>query len=93
VDYVTFTSASSVRNLLDSLGEGAARTTDGSSSPGRQNPTASAGGALAGARVVSIGPVTTAEARALGLEVDVEADRHDVEGLVAALVADAEATA
>jgi uroporphyrinogen III methyltransferase/synthase len=42
-----------------------------------------------GARVVSIGPVTTATARALGLEVHVEAVRHDLDGLVDALVADA----
>ena len=41
------------------------------------------------ARVVSIGPVTSAAARDAGLEVDVEAQRHDIEGLVAALVADA----
>jgi uroporphyrinogen III methyltransferase / synthase len=69
VDYVTFTSASSARNLMTSLGERAAA-------------------ALAGARVVSIGPVTTAEADALGLTVDVEAERHDVDGLVQALLAD-----
>ncbi len=42
-----------------------------------------------GARVVSIGPVTSDAARAAGLEVDVEAERHDVDGLVAALEADA----
>ena len=41
------------------------------------------------ARVVSIGPVTSATARELGLEVHVEADRHDIDGLVAALVEDA----
>jgi uroporphyrinogen III methyltransferase/synthase len=41
------------------------------------------------ARVVSIGPVTSAAAREAGLEVDVEAQRHDVEGLVDALLADA----
>jgi uroporphyrinogen III methyltransferase/synthase len=41
------------------------------------------------ARVVSIGPVTSEAARDAGLEVDVEAERHDVEGLVAALLADA----
>jgi uroporphyrinogen III methyltransferase/synthase len=68
-DYVTFTSASTVRNLLGSLGDGAA--------------------ALNGARVVSIGPVTTAAATELGLKVDVEAERHDVDGLVDALVEDA----
>ena len=43
----------------------------------------------AGARVVSIGPVTTATAREHGLEVHVEAERHDVDGVVAALVEDA----
>jgi uroporphyrinogen III methyltransferase/synthase len=45
----------------------------------------------AGARVVSIGPVTSETARALGLEVHVEAARHDIDGLVDALVADAAA--
>jgi uroporphyrinogen III methyltransferase/synthase len=43
----------------------------------------------AGARVVSIGPVTSATAREHGLEVHVEAERHDIDGLVEALVADA----
>jgi len=41
------------------------------------------------ARIVSIGPVTSATAREAGLEVAVEADRHDVDGLLAALLADA----
>jgi uroporphyrinogen III methyltransferase / synthase len=41
------------------------------------------------ARIVSIGPVTGAAARGAGLEVHVEAERHDVEGLVEALLADA----
>jgi uroporphyrinogen III methyltransferase/synthase len=41
------------------------------------------------ARVVSIGPVTSDAARAAGLTVDVEAERHDVDGLLAALLADA----
>jgi uroporphyrinogen III methyltransferase/synthase len=42
-----------------------------------------------GARVVSIGPITSATARERGLEVHVEAQRHDVDGLVEALVDDA----
>ena len=42
-----------------------------------------------GARVVSIGPITSAAAREHGVEVHVEAERHDVGGLVEALVADA----
>ena len=41
------------------------------------------------ARVVSIGPVTSDTARELGIEVHVEAERHDVDGLVAALLEDA----
>ncbi|HWP33774.1 MAG TPA: uroporphyrinogen-III C-methyltransferase [Solirubrobacterales bacterium] len=41
------------------------------------------------ARVVSIGPVTSEAVRAAGLAVDVEAERHDVDGLLAALLADA----
>ena len=42
-----------------------------------------------GARVVSIGPVTSEAARELGLRVDVEAERHDIDGLVEALLEDA----
>jgi uroporphyrinogen III methyltransferase / synthase len=45
----------------------------------------------AGARVVSIGPITSEAARDAGLEVHVEAERHDVDGLVEALIADAAA--
>jgi uroporphyrinogen III methyltransferase/synthase len=41
------------------------------------------------ARIVSIGPITSATVREAGLEVAVEADRHDVDGLLAALLADA----
>jgi len=42
-----------------------------------------------GARIVSIGPVTSDTARAAGFEVDVEAKQHDVDGLLTALLADA----
>jgi uroporphyrinogen III methyltransferase / synthase len=72
-DYVTFTSSSTVRFLLEAIG-GADRFP-------------------VSARVVSIGPVTSQTARDLGLEVHVEAERHDVEGLVEALLGDALATA
>jgi uroporphyrinogen III methyltransferase/synthase len=41
------------------------------------------------ARLVSIGPITSEAARAAGLEVHVEAERHDVDGLIEALLADA----
>jgi uroporphyrinogen III methyltransferase / synthase len=66
-DYVTFTSSSTVRNLIDALGD--------------RFPS--------DARIVSIGPVTTEAAREAGLEVQAEADQHDIEGLVASLLADA----
>jgi uroporphyrinogen III methyltransferase/synthase len=45
-----------------------------------------------GARVVSIGPITSKAARAAGLEVGVEAERHDVDGLIEALLADVDAS-
>ncbi|HEX3362307.1 MAG TPA: uroporphyrinogen-III C-methyltransferase [Solirubrobacterales bacterium] len=43
----------------------------------------------AAARIVSIGPVTSETVREAGLEVAVEAGRHDVDGLLDALLADA----
>jgi uroporphyrinogen III methyltransferase/synthase len=66
-DYVTFTSASTVRNLTEALGDAF--------------PPA--------ARVVSIGPVTSEAVREAGLDVAVEAGRHDPDGLVEALLEDA----
>jgi uroporphyrinogen III methyltransferase/synthase len=66
-DYVTFTSSSTVTNLVEALGD---------RFPGN-------------ARVVSIGPVTSEAARSAGLRVDVEAERHDIDGLLTALLADA----
>ncbi len=41
------------------------------------------------ARIVSIGPVTSEAVQAAGLRVDVEAERHDIDGLVQALLEDA----
>ena len=46
-------------------------------------------GGRAGPRTVSIGPVTSSALRERGVEPDVEAARHDIAGLVQALVADA----
>ena len=66
-DYVTFTSASTVTNLLNAVGG----TLDTS------------------ARLASIGPVTSDALRAHGLAPAFEADPHDVDGLLEALVADA----
>ncbi len=41
--------------------------------------------ALDGIKIASIGPITTATAKELGLRVDVEADPHTMQGLVAAI--------
>jgi uroporphyrinogen III methyltransferase/synthase len=68
-DYVTFTSSSTVRFLLQAAGGDA--------------------GLSPSTRVVSIGPVTSAALREHRLRVDIEADPYDVEGMIAALVADA----
>ena len=57
-----------------------------SSSTVRNFVKAAGNGIPHGARVVSIGPVTSEAIREAGLSVDVEAERHDVEGLVGALL-------
>lgn len=72
-DYITFTSASTVRFFLEAADHEA--------------------GLSPATRIVSIGPVTSAALRAHGLEAHVEAARHDVEGIVEALLADARASA
>ncbi len=45
-------------------------------------------GLPAGAKLVSIGPITSDAAREAGLEVAIEATRHDIDGLLEALIAD-----
>jgi uroporphyrinogen III methyltransferase/synthase len=78
-DYVTFTSSSTVRHFLDVARGG--RGDAGASPPGTLlSPTT---------RIASIGPVTSATLREHGLEPHVEAQRHDIDGLVEALLADA----
>ena len=79
-DYVTFTSSSTVKLFLEAAGAA------GGVTPSGGTPRS---GTLGGVRVVSIGPVTSQTAREHGLEVHVEAERHDVDGLVDALVKDA----
>ena len=66
VDVVTFTSSSTVRNLLNILGDDKSL--------------------LETSLIACIGPVTAGTARELGLQVDLEAAEHTVEGLVEALV-------
>ncbi|HUB74594.1 MAG TPA: uroporphyrinogen-III C-methyltransferase [Solirubrobacteraceae bacterium] len=93
-DYVTFTSSSTVRFLLEAIAAsrsapqaaGAPHGEDGASA-GREEPLS------ARTRIVSIGPVTSEALREHGLQPHVEAERHDVGGLIDALVADAERTA
>jgi uroporphyrinogen III methyltransferase/synthase len=86
-DYITFTSSSTVRFFLAAAASGAGVQADERAQAG-ERPVA---GPLApGTRVASIGPVTSATLREHGLRVDVEADQHDVEGLVRALLADAD---
>ena len=50
-------------------------------------------GLSGGTRIVSIGPVTSAALREHGLEPHLEADRHDIDGVIAALMADATGSA
>jgi uroporphyrinogen III methyltransferase/synthase len=57
-----------------------------SSSTVRNFMEASPNGTPEGAKVVSIGPVTSEAAREAGLTVDIEAERHDIDGLVEALL-------
>ncbi len=66
IDAVTFTSSSTVENLLALLPQG---------TPAQ---------VLAGVRLISIGPITSATLRRHGLRPAVEAIAHDVEGVIAA---------
>ncbi len=63
-DLITFTSSSTVTNVLEAL----------------------AGRDLSALRAVSIGPVTSGTLREHGVEPLIEADPHDVDGLVAAVL-------
>ena len=86
-DYITFTSSSTVRFFLQALT--AAEGGRAGDSPSGAGP--APGGLPAGVRIVSIGPVTSQTLRESGLEVHVEAARHDVDGLIEALLTDAAA--
>jgi uroporphyrinogen III methyltransferase/synthase len=80
-DYITFTSSSTVDFFLEAADAG-----EGGEEASEDN---GMGGPLSSARIVSIGPVTSTTLREHGFEPHVEAQRHDVEGLVDALLADA----
>jgi uroporphyrinogen III methyltransferase/synthase len=72
-DYITFTSSSTVRFFLEAVA--GADNSDSGLSPDT--------------RIVSIGPITSETLREKGLEPHVEAERHDIDGLIDALVSDA----
>jgi uroporphyrinogen III methyltransferase / synthase len=73
-DYLTFTASSTVTNFLAAFDD-----RDGILADSHRRP-----------RIVSIGPVTTGTLREHGLEPDVEASTHDIDGLIDALVANVE---
>jgi uroporphyrinogen III methyltransferase/synthase len=83
-DYVTFTSSSTVRFFLQAL-----RAGDGEAGAEGIGLTATLGALSPHTRVVSIGPVTSATLRERGIEPHVEAERHDIDGLLQALLTDA----
>jgi uroporphyrinogen-III synthase len=66
---ITFTSSSSVRNFVGLLG-------------GQECPPHTA---LDGIRLASIGPVTSATLRELGLPVHIEAEEYTIPGLIRAI--------
>ena len=87
-DYITFTSSSTVRFFLQAAGRehrGSAEAAAGEV-PGREGAPFSPH-----TRIVSIGPVTSETLREHGLAPHVEASRHDIDGVVQALLADAAA--
>ncbi len=77
-DWITFTSSSTVKNLVAALGHGEANNYEA----GRE---ILAQFQRSGGKFASIGPITSATARSHGLTVDAEADPHTIEGLVAAI--------
>jgi uroporphyrinogen III methyltransferase/synthase len=84
-DYITFTSSSTVRFFLQAMSARAEGQDTASDVP----TNASHCGLSPATRIVSIGPVTSETLRENGLEPHVEAERHDVDGLIDALLADA----
>lgn len=86
LDALTFTSSSTVSNLVDILD-----ATVAGAGPGREAAASSSAGAgllrKSGALICSIGPITSATLRSYGLHVDIEAKEYTVDGLVEAICA------
>lgn len=74
---VTFTSSSTAKNFVELLNSGKTKT-------GGQGRPLHAG--LGGIKMASIGPVTSATLRELGLPVDIKAKEYTIPGLIAAIV-------
>jgi uroporphyrinogen III methyltransferase / synthase len=91
-DYITFTSSSTVRLFLEATrARGGQVDLDGEHARAHNDDADTLQATpAASARLVSIGPVTSATLREHGLEPHVEAKRHDIDGLVEALLTDAE---
>jgi uroporphyrinogen III methyltransferase / synthase len=71
-DWITFTSSSTVKNLVAALGDTGSEILRGFQ--------------RTGGKLASIGPITSETARSFGLTIDAEADPHTIEGLVEAIV-------
>jgi uroporphyrinogen III methyltransferase / synthase len=84
-DYITFTSSSTVRFFLDAAGGAGGDAGDAWAAGGDAG---GAGGLSPETRIVSIGPITSETLREHGLEPHVEAEDHDVDGVIQALLAD-----
>lgn len=87
VAYVTGRPAALPPDVLDRLAAGEVDVVAFASSSTARNFAALVADRPWRATVVAIGPVTAATCRAVGLAVDREADPHDLDGLVAAIVA------
>lgn len=86
VAYRTVSPASLPTEVLADLEQGRIDLLAFASSSTVRNFVALTGPSQRRGRIVSIGPVTSATCRELGLEPDVEAEPHDLDGLVEALV-------
>ena len=79
---ITFTSSSTVRNFVALLGLGSRAA---ARARGQERPRHTG---LNGIHLASIGPVTSATLREMGLRVDIEARQYTIPGLVKAIIRD-----
>jgi uroporphyrinogen-III synthase len=79
---ITFTSSSTARNFVELLGP----MWPGARSGSRKGPRRRRELLMEGIQFASIGPVTSATLRELGLPVDIEAKQYTIPGLIKAIV-------